>query len=219
MRAATARRARFKVRTVSIDSPQIGDLGADEGGVGGWMSGGASERRIECEAPPRPAPSATMYLGRLRPLGGSGGRLVPTWRHQRSSQARSFAAPPQRLWDGGGGVGRPVPTAEEVARSEGIWTGADADAATAVVSACWSVHRDPPSGPKAAYRSVSRPRRERPRAAAKGLKPPNRGRRWPPYILGREDQPKTGSSGRSYGHLAAFPPTMPRSFSSFCFFS
>ena len=109
-----------------------------------------------------------------------------------------------------GGGGRPVPTAEEAARSEGIWAGADADAATTVVSACWSAHRDPPSRPKAAYRSVSRPRREHPRAATKGLKHPNRGRRWPPYILGREDQPKTGSSGRSYGHRAAFPPTMPR---------
>ena len=155
--------------------------------------------------PPGPHP---RLLCTWKGSGRSAGQVVGLYRRGATRGRRKRVRSQRRRSACGmvvGGVGRPVPTAAEAARSEGIWAGADADAATTVVSACWSAHRDPPSRPKAAYRSVSRPRREHPHAATKGLKHPNRGRRWPPYILGREDQPKTGSSGGSYGHRAAVP--------------
>jgi hypothetical protein len=49
-------------------------------------SGGPRGGKTNHYNPPRSTRSTTMYLGSLRPLGGSAGRLGPTWGHWRSSE-------------------------------------------------------------------------------------------------------------------------------------
>ena len=79
--------------------------------IGGMVvtSGESRGGKAERYHPPRPTRSVTIYLGSLRPLRGSAGRLGPTRSHWRSSEGVMRGGGVSDEWSAEGRQGGPLP--------------------------------------------------------------------------------------------------------------